>query len=123
MATKQAQKTRRYNFDPLWRYLGSKIAKIDRNRRKRAFFGTLEFLKKNLSIDYLLFLAENDRTKCQLTSCENRMSGKNPVLFIYFLPRTQYGPKMALLNDPKKFCRKNVFCSESFNSQKKRNKT
>ena len=25
---------------------------------------------------------------------------------------------MALLNDPKKFFRKNVFCSESFNSQK-----
>ena len=34
MDTKQVQKTRRYKFEPLWRYLGSKMAKIDRNGPK-----------------------------------------------------------------------------------------
>jgi len=34
MDTKQAQKTRRYDFEPLWRYLGSKMAKIDQNGPK-----------------------------------------------------------------------------------------
>ena len=43
---------------------------------------------ENLTMEWALLIAEIDKTKCLLSSCENRMSGKNLVLEIYFSPWT-----------------------------------
>ena len=45
MDTKKTQKTRRQNFEPLWRYLGSKLPKIDQNHQN--FMDDPKIFRKN----------------------------------------------------------------------------
>ena len=61
MDTKKTQKTRCQNFEPFWRYLGSKLPKIDQNRPK--FYGWSKKFSKNFFFAFLEFQYFNSQKK------------------------------------------------------------
>ena len=66
-----------------------------KNVSKSAFFRGFWTFSRNLVIHLVLFVAENGSTNRIWGFCENRMSGKTPVLEI-FIPKGQFRSKMGV---------------------------